>query len=462
MSHAVDEPADRTFLAGGGTMARLVAAHDWTRTPLGPIERWQSSLRTAVGICLSSRHPMVIWWGPDLRLIYNDAWVPILGPSKHPALGRPGAEVWPEMWHIIGAQMRGVLQTGTATWSDDQLLPADRHGYLEEAYFTYSYSAIRDESGAIGGIFTAVTETTARVLGERRMRTLSELGVVPAAAKGRTDDETCRALVAVLDRNRADIPFSLIYLFEDERHPGRIVASHGLAEGVAERLVASGLDGASLRTVGDDGQPLVLDGLRRRFGRLGTPRGGSLDDRDPDTMTVLAVPGAGGGGPTGLLVAGISPYRALDDDYRAFLALVAGHVASAVADARAYDAERRRARALAELDRAKTEFFSNVSHELRTPLTLIAGPAQDSLLDEVDPLPAVQHERLRVIHRNADRPSASSPTSPRSRAASSRPSLRRSCAPAWASSWSATTSTTRCSSIAGCGSGWCSTCSPTP
>jgi hypothetical protein len=94
---------------------------------------------------------MVIWWGPELVLIYNDAWVQILGPAKHPALGEPGELVWPEMWHIIGAQLPGVLDSGQATWSDDQLLPAMRHGYLEEAYFTYSYSPIRDETGGVAG-----------------------------------------------------------------------------------------------------------------------------------------------------------------------------------------------------------------------------------------------------------------------------------------------------------------------
>ena len=119
-------------------MGELIITHDWTATPIGAIEEWPHSLRTAVGICVTSRHPMVIWWGPQLVLIYNDAWVPILGPSKHPALGKPGAQVWPEMWHIIGAQMRHALNSGEATWSDDQLLPAYRYGYLEEAYFTYS------------------------------------------------------------------------------------------------------------------------------------------------------------------------------------------------------------------------------------------------------------------------------------------------------------------------------------
>ncbi|HEX5346379.1 MAG TPA: PAS domain-containing protein [Pseudonocardiaceae bacterium] len=104
----------------------------------------------------------------------------LVGPAKHPALGKPGELVWPEMWHIMGAQLRSVLDTGQATWSDDQLLPAMRPGCLEEAYFTYSYSPIRDETGGVAGVFTAVIETTDRVLNERRLRTVRELGDISA------------------------------------------------------------------------------------------------------------------------------------------------------------------------------------------------------------------------------------------------------------------------------------------
>src|ERR671916_2394320 len=165
--------------------------------------------------------------GPELVLIYNDAWVPILGPSKHPALGKPGAQVWPEMWHIIGAQMRHVLNSGEATWSDDQLLPAYRYGYLEEAYFTYSYSPIHDESGAVCGVFTAVTETTTRVLGERRLGTQHALGEV-SVAQTTSVEQACSAAMEVLSGNRADIPFALVYLLTPDG-TGTRLADQGLA-----------------------------------------------------------------------------------------------------------------------------------------------------------------------------------------------------------------------------------------
>jgi len=221
---------------GNSEMAARMAAFNWAATPLGPVSRWPQSLRTAVGICLSSRYPMVIWWGPDLVLLYNDAWVPILGPEKHPALGLPGARVWPELWHIIGTQLHSVLSTGQATFSDDQLLPAMRFGYLEEAYFTYSYSAIRDESGAVAGVFTAVSETTQHVLSERRLRTLRTLGEktgLAATQGGDTVEQVCAAAVTAMADNRADIPFAAIYTL----NPGDPIAHFVSAMGISDPSV---------------------------------------------------------------------------------------------------------------------------------------------------------------------------------------------------------------------------------
>ncbi|HSU82728.1 MAG TPA: PAS domain-containing protein, partial [Thermoanaerobaculia bacterium] len=166
-------------------MGALMRSIDWARTPLGPIERWPQSLRTSISICLSSRFPILVWWGLELVMLYNDAYRPMLGATKHPrAMGRPGREVWPEVWPIIGPMLEGVLARGEATWSDDQLLLLDRNGFLEECYFTFSYSPIRDESGGVGGVFCAVTETTGRVLGERRLQTLRALA--EQAIQGKT------------------------------------------------------------------------------------------------------------------------------------------------------------------------------------------------------------------------------------------------------------------------------------
>jgi len=182
---------DLDLMAGGGEMGALMRSHDWANTTFGPVSKWPQSLRTALRICLDSRFPIVIWWGPELRLLYNDAWRPSLGTTKHPqALGSPGVKVWSDVWDTIGPMLEGVMRTGQATWENDQLLLFDRHGYVEESYWTYSYSAIRLSSGDVGGVFSAVHEVTDRVLSARRLKTLREVadqvvqacdGCVPAS-----------------------------------------------------------------------------------------------------------------------------------------------------------------------------------------------------------------------------------------------------------------------------------------
>src|SRR5258708_25533673 len=196
-------------------MGALMRSLDWSTTPLGSVENWPQSLRTAVSICLASYFPMLIWWGPELVMLYNDAYCPMLGMTKHPkAMGQRGRECWPEIWDIIGPMLEGVLTKGEATRSENQLLLLDRHGYLEECYFTFSYSPIRDETGGVGGIFTAVTETTNQVLHERRLRTLRELAARTGEAK--TTVEACRSAAETLSTNGADIPFALIYLLDHD------------------------------------------------------------------------------------------------------------------------------------------------------------------------------------------------------------------------------------------------------
>ena len=156
--------------AGKGEMSVLTRGYDWNSHPLGPVSGWPQSLRTAVSICLESRFPILIWWGSELFMLYNDAYRRILG-AKHPAaLGQAGADCWPEIWDVICPMLEGVLKKGEAISSEDQLLLLDRNGYAEECYFTFSYSPIRDESGEVGGVFTAVTETTEA---EKKLRALN-------------------------------------------------------------------------------------------------------------------------------------------------------------------------------------------------------------------------------------------------------------------------------------------------
>lgn len=384
-------------------MAARMRELDWSSTSLGAPDRWPESLKVACRICLTSRFPILLWWGPQLLMLYNDAYLPLLG-HKHPALAEPGARVWADVWPIVGPMLDSVL-AGEATWSDDQLLPMYRRGYWEEAYFTFSYSPIHDEHGGVGGVFTAVTETTSRVLGERRLRTLRELGDISAFVAP-TVEQVLETALDVLARNRADVPYALAYLLDGSGRGGRsasLAGSYGVVPGSAlapEAVPDPDADGP-IRRVARTGAAELVTGLPVGDGLL--DHAGPVGDATADSAMLLPVTVAGQDGPAAVLVAAVSPYRELDEEYRSFFELLSGQLTSAVTDALAYTEQRRRAEALAELDRAKSEFFVNVSHEFRTPLTLIAGPAEEALSDTGEPLAAVQRERMQQIRRNAGR-----------------------------------------------------------
>ncbi|HET9254830.1 MAG TPA: SpoIIE family protein phosphatase [Pseudonocardiaceae bacterium] len=395
--------ASDPLFTGGGQLGQVMAGWDWAATPLGPSQSWPASLRSVVRILLTSRFSMWMGWGPELTFFYNDAYWSDTLRAKHPwALGRPAREVWAEIWEDIGPRLESVVNSGVATWDEDLLLFLERSGYPEETYHTFSYSPLLGadaENATVAGILCVVTEGTDRVLGERRMATLRDLGLELAASHAA--DDVCAAVREQIGRNGRDLPFTLTYLFEsDER--ARLAVTTGITGGhpAAPELI----DLAGQEVVWPvcellAGDTVVIDDLARRFGRL--PTG---DWPQPPTRAV-GVPLArrGQARPAGFFIAALNPYRPFDDRYRGFVDLLAGQIAAGLASADAYEAEHQRAAALAELDRAKTEFFSNVSHEFRTPLTLIAGPAQDSLADEAEPLPPGQRGRMEIIHRNVGR-----------------------------------------------------------
>ena len=404
MSTNTDALSDRQlahFLPGDSELATRMRALDWSQTPLGAVETWPQSLCTSVNICLQSRFPMLIWWGRELVMLYNDGYSPMLGSSKHPqALGQRGRKCWSEIWQEIGPMLEGVLTQGEATWSDDALLLLDRNGYLEECYFTFSQSPILDETGSVGGIFTAVTETTERVLGERRLTTLSELASQTAGLT--TVTATCAASAAVLANNPDDLPFVLLYSVA--------------ATGQASLTVATGL------TPGTELSPIEVNcaeadtDLSRCFNQvLETARSQLFDLTDridwssqslaliPATAVAIPVTRTPQAGLAHICVVGVSPRRVFDRDYQNFCELLAGQLGTTIATARSLEEGHKRTIALAEIDRAKTVFFSNVSHEFRTPLTLMLGPLEElsnSLTDRVQP---AEREQLNLIQRNGIR-----------------------------------------------------------
>jgi signal transduction histidine kinase len=387
-------------LAGGGEMGALMRSVDWSRTPFGDVSSWPQSLRTTVSIMLESRFAMVVAWGPEFRFLYNDRYRPVLG-AKHPAsLGMPGAEIFPEVWpDLVGPEFERVRR-GEAFAIDDWLLPLDRNGYLENCWFTVSYSPIRDESGDVGGVLAVVAETTGRVEGERRLATLRDLA--RRAADAKTVEQAFTNAAGVLRLNPVDVPFALLYLLDAHGTIAERVCSVGIAPEHAASVARVDLSRETqVRWPFADclasGEPLVVDDLPARFGSL---PGGAFEE-PAHTAVLLPLTRPGLPHPYGILVAGVSARRALDDGYRGFYELAADHIATAINNARTLEDAQRRAEALAEIDRAKTTFFSNVSHEFRTPLTLMLGPTEDLLSGTYGALPAAQRDQVELLHRNA-------------------------------------------------------------
>ncbi len=396
---AQEAAKEEMWVQSGGALAKLVQEFDWAKTPLGPMKTWPQSLQSIVRVVLTSRFAMWMSWGPELTFLYNDAYAKMTLGKKHPwALGKPSSKVWEEIWDDIGPRIQGVLNTGRATWDEALLLFLERSGYREETYHTFSYSPLSGDDGSVAGHLCVVTEETDRVIGERRLKTLRSLAT--ELSKTITEDDVVASMSRSLAEDEKDLPFTLAYLLSEDGKRASLACRTGIAAGhlaAPEVIEIAAIDAPwPIRELLNGKDSIIVDDLPERFGSL--PTGGW----DSPPVRALLLPIASQGGPAGCIVAALNPFRPLDVSYAGFLNLVAGQISASIANARAYDAEKKRAEALAEIDRTKTLFFSNVSHEFRTPLTLMLAPIED-LLAESSGLAPDHREPLEIAHRNSVR-----------------------------------------------------------
>jgi signal transduction histidine kinase len=385
------------FLAGGGEMGERIRALDWERTALGPPETWPHGLRVALRIMLASRQPIWVGWGRELTYFYNDSYKSIIG-GRHPAaLGLPAEQVWPEIWSQIGPMLRSALGGDLGTYVESHLLIMERNGYPEETYYTWSYTPIPNDDGTNGGIFCANSDDTLRVVGERQFGLLRELSV--NAAHGRTMQQVCDQCICALATNARDLPFALIYLPDANGSTMTLWGASGISSGHPAAPISIASQTYSLWPEGEfPGAEELLSVIPLR-NSADTPLPTGAWEQPPKQAAVVPIKISGQSGRCGALVVGLNPFRLLDESYRGFLTLLAAQIGAALGNAEAHEQERRRAEALAQIDQAKTVFFSNVSHEFRTPLTLMLGPIADAAAHPTTSAPV--RDLLELAQRNS-------------------------------------------------------------
>jgi PAS domain S-box-containing protein len=389
------------FLSGGGEMGTLIRSKDWSKTPLGSPDTWPQSLRTTVSLCIASNFPISISWGPHRVQIYNDGYWPITGDMHPISMGQDFKECWLSAWPVIG-QAFEEASLGKTRYLENQRIFLDRYGYKEETFFTFSFSPILDESGGVGGLFHPVIEQTQQTLAERRLNILHTIPDQTVNAK--TAGEASALVAECLQDFCLDIPFVLLYSITDDGKEANLQSGVGVEAG--SPLAQSKID---LHEQHPDNWPFAkviqnvkaiqVDELEKIFKKFNC---GPYPEA-PHQALIFPITLPGTTHINYLLVTGVSARRGLDEKYRLFYELLAEAIKNALAKARAYEEERKKSEALAEIDKAKTVFFSNISHEFRTPLTLMLGSLEELLNNRNGEIKATDKEAIETSHRNAMR-----------------------------------------------------------
>ncbi|WP_051313213.1 ATP-binding protein [Sporocytophaga myxococcoides] len=396
MEKKVNKPFDE--FSRLGEMGALIASKDWEQTSLGPIEQWSASLKSYLKLMLGSKYQMWLGWGQEYLKFYNEAYAPTLG-VKHPeSLGKSAKIIWKEVWDVVGPMWDRVMNSGDSLYYENLLLILERHGFKEETYHTFSYSPLPDDNGDIGGFFCAVSEETKKVISQRRLTTLHDLS--NAFTKVKTEKEVLNYSSEILKRNPNDIPFALIYLFDKEQKHVILKEAIGAESGQDYSPLKIDLQSVDqdiwrFSEILSSHQNLLIEDLTE-FSYI--PQGPW--DECPTKAMILPLLKSGQDQLAGFLISGISSRLIANEEYTNFLGLVTGQLSTALGNIRALEEERRRAEALAEIDKSKTVFFSNISHEFRTPLTLILGPVKE-LISNNSFVNQDDKEQLNIIHRNS-------------------------------------------------------------
>lgn len=328
-------------------MGKLMQSIDWSNTPVGPPEGWPQSLKIILRILLSSNFGMLLWWGREFIQFYNDAYRPSFGlrGEKHPkALGLRGEDCWGASWSTIYDQIRQVMDSGLATWHENQHVPTNRNGILEEGYRTYSYNPVFDESGKVVGVLLIETETTKHVIEERRSHLLRDLAVRLNQAK--TIAGICSASMKILKKNPYCIPFSVLYLY-DRNNNLYLAGSSNIKEYEAwtPELVEGKSNGRfPLTECISERKAIIKKNLDSEASFV--PPGPW--PKKPTAAYLMPLHSANVNEPIGILVAGLSSRLNFDDDYKKFLTSIKRQLVSAVVTVNTYQKYQKRAKELTE------------------------------------------------------------------------------------------------------------------